>query len=422
MVCALEKSKGVRKHLHGLANRELTEITKGRVCSYHLLTERRSTMIKGYKIRIYPTPEQEKQMWQHIGSCRYIWNYMLAIQEERHKQGEKRLSAFSMMNLLKPLKNDGEHDWLYEVSNTSLQIVCRDLDKAYSAFFKKIAKYPKFKSKKRSKSNFPIRADAFYFKDEHLVQIQKVGKVKYKTDFNLPIGREHKFTNPRISYNNGKWILSFGMECENQAPTLSDKAMGIDLGVKDLAVVAYGDEHLTFHNINKSKKMRELNKKAKQTQRAISRKYEANRRGKAYIKTKNIEKLETKLRSLHQRIANIRSNYIHQTTHTLVSMLPKRVVMEDLNISGMMNNKHLSKAIQEQCFYEFIRQMRYKSEWNGIEFVQADRFYPSSKTCSCCGSIKHDLKLKDRTYTCPECGMVIDRDLNAAINLSRYAA
>ena len=168
--------------------------------------------------------------------------------------------------------------------------------------------------------------------------------------------------------------------------------------------------------------MRELNKKTKRTQRAISRKYEANRKGKAYIKTKNIEKLETRLRNLHQRIANIRSNYIHQTTHTLVSMLPKRVVMEDLNISGMMKSKHLSKAIQEQCFYEFIRQMRYKSEWNGIEFVQADRFYPSSKTCSCCGSIKHDLKLKDRTYTCPECGVVIDRDLNAAINLSRYAA
>lgn len=156
-------------------------------------------------------------------------------------------------------------------------------------------------------------------------------------------------------------------------------------------------------------------------QRAVSRKYENNKAGNRFVKTNNIMKEEAKLRKLYARITNIRTNYIHQVTHTLVSKLPARVVMEDLNIRGMMKNWHLSKAIQEQCLGEFLRQVRYKCEWNGIEFIQADRFYPSSKTCSCCGEIKSDLKLSDRTYVCKSCGLVIDRDYNAAINLSRYA-
>lgn len=328
-----------------------------------------------------------------------------------------------MINLLKPLKNDGEHDWLYEVSNTSLQTVCRDLDKAYSAFFKKAAKFPKFKSKKKSKPNFPTRTDALYFKDDNVLNLEKIGKVRYKTDFTFEHGKgKCKFTNTRVSYTNGKWMLSFGIECENQAPTLTDKTMGIDLGVKELAVVAYDGAMKVFHNINKSKKMRSLSKKITHTQRSISRKYEANRIGKVYHKTNNIIREEAKLRKLITRRTNIRNNYLHQTTHELVSLLPCRVVMEDLNVSGMMKNKHLSKAIQEQCFYEFIRQMQYKCEWNGIEFIQVDRYYPSSKTCSSCGHIKTDLKLSDRTYVCPECGCIIDRDYNAALNLSRYVA
>lgn len=156
--------------------------------------------------------------------------------------------------------------------------------------------------------------------------------------------------------------------------------------------------------------------------RSISRKYEQNRRGNTFVKTNNIMRSEERLKKMYARMANIRTNYIRQTTHDLVSLLPKRVVMEDLNVIGMMKNRHLSKAIQEQCFAEFIRQMQYKCEWNGIEFVQVDRFYPSSKTCSCCGAIKHDLRLRDRVYVCAECGAEIDRDYNAAINLSRYVA
>lgn len=377
-------------------------------------------MIKSFKIRIYPTKAQEELIWKHIGSCRYIWNWMLAKQEELYAAGEKHLSDFDMIRLITPLKNDGEHEWLYEVSNASLQIVCRDLQKAYKCFFKKLSGFPKFKSRKRSKLSYPVCANRFYFVDNNMVQIQKLGNVRYKTDFNLPLDKEHKFLNPRITNRNGKWLLSFGMECENQTPKLTDMSMGIDLGIKDLAIAECNGQ-IVFHNINKSKKMKELCKKQKHLQRSISRKYEANKQGKKYIKTKNIERLENKLRKLYCHISNIRKNYIHQCTHALVSLLPSRVVMEDLNITGMMKNRHLARVIQEQCMYEFIRQMRYKCEWNGIEFIQADRFYPSSKTCSCCGNIKRDLKLSDRTYKCDICGLTIDRDYNAAINLSKYA-
>lgn len=377
-------------------------------------------MIRSYKIRLYPTKQQEELMWKHIGACRYIWNYMLAKQQEVREQGGKHLSTFDMIKLLTPLKNDLEHEWLYEISNASLQTSCRDLQKAYEKFFKKQCGFPKFKSRKRSKLNFPIRGN-LYFKNNAIV-IEKFKKIKYKTDFDLPQGRGHKFSNPRISYRNGKWMLSFGFERENQASELTDKAMGIDLGIKDLITAAYGDEQIVFHNINKSKRMRFLNRQLIHTQRTISRKYEANRQGNKYVKTNNIMRAEEKARKLYQRIADIRSNYIHQTTHSLVSRFPYRVVMENLNVKGMMKNRHLAKAIGEQCFAEVIRQMQYKCEDRGIEFVQADRFYPSSKTCSKCGCVKHSLKLSERTFVCEECGVVIDRDYNAAINLMRYAA
>lgn len=379
-------------------------------------------MIKSYKIRLYPTKEQEAMMWKHIGACRYIWNYMLAYQQEQRANGEKYLSAFDMSNLLSPLKNDGQHEWLKEVSSISLVNICHDLDEAYYRFFKRISRFPKFKSRKHSKAAYPVRADDLRFINDRKVHVSKIGNIKYKTDFVLSYGRGHRFKNPRISNVNGKWMLSFGMESESQAPVLTDISMGIDLGVKDLAIAEFYGTKITYRNINKTLKMKRLEKQMRHLKRSISRKYEQNRKGNAYVKTNNITRSEERLRKMYARMTNMRMNYIHQTTHDLMSLLPKRVVMEDLNVIGMMKNRHLSKAIQEQCFAEFIRQMQYKCEWNGIEFIQVDRFYPSSKTCSCCGAIKHDLRLRDRVYVCAECGAEIDRDYNAAINLSRYVA
>lgn len=326
-----------------------------------------------------------------------------------------------MINLLKPLKNDGEHDWLYEVSNTSLQLVCGNLDTAYKFFFQKRNKFPKFKTKKNSKQTYPVRSESFYFKSDKLVNIEKIGKVKYKTDFQIPVGHKYKFSKPYVTYLLGKWILTFGMECENQVLQLNSYSMGIDLGIKDAAIVAYNnDQKIVFHNINKSKRVRTLKRKIKHIQRSISRKYESNKRGKTYMKTQNIKRQEEQCSKLYAKLTNIRHNFIHQSTHQLISLLPQRVIMEDLNVSDLLKNKFLSSYIHEQCFYEWIRQMKYKCEWRGIEFVQVPRFFPSSKTCHSCGHIKKDLKLKDRVYICPECGYTEDRDYNAALNLMSY--
>ena len=377
-------------------------------------------MIKGYRIRIYPNKEQKILIEKHMGCCRFIWNYMLNLQNENYKKGNKYISRYDMIRSLTPLKKREEYLWLNEVSNTSLQNICTDLDKDFKGFFKKLNGYPKFKSKKKSKNIYPVCCNRFYFKDNIHIQIQILGIVKCKTDFKVPIGK-HKFSNVRLSKELNKYFISFGLECENQVRKLNDYSMGIDLGVKELAAVSYGDDSLIFHNINKSSKMRKLNRELKHLQRSVSRKYEENRQGNKYIKTNNIIKLEKKIYKINRKISNIRTNYIHQTTHKLVELLPKRVVMENLNVSGMMKNKHLSEAIAEQGFYRFISYMKYKCEWNGIEFIQVDRFYPSSKTCSCCRKVKKDLKLSDRIFKC-ECGAEIDRDINAAINLKNYVA
>ena len=375
-------------------------------------------MIRTYKIRLFPTKEQEQLFYKHIGACRFIWNWGLDTQINYYQKTGKKYSGYNLIKMLTPLKKIEEYSWLNEVSNASLQTILLDLDRAYKNFFKSGFGFPKFKSKKRAKKSFPVRCNATYFYNEIYAQIPSIGKVRYQTNYNIPIGKNIKFSNPRISLVNEKWILTVGIECENKAIDLTSSSMGIDLGIKDLAIVAVGNEKLVFKNINKTNEMRKLNKKLKHLQRKASRKYHTN---SSYDKTNNILKTEAQIKDLSYHISNIRQNYIHQITRQLVDMLPYRVVMEDLNVSGMMKNRHLSKAVQEQCFFNFIQTMKYKCEEYGIEFIQADRFYPSSKTCSSCGCIKKDLKLSDRTYICSECGTVIDRDYNAAINLMQYA-
>ena len=379
-------------------------------------------MIRTLKIRLLPTHEQEQMFWNHIGAARFIYNYMLAEQKRRYEAGEKHMSAFDMCRVISLLKQRDEFAWLKDISIGTLQRICADVAAAYANFFSKRASFPRFKSRKRSKPSFPAKdgVGALWFSQTH-VQISKIGKVVYQTNYDIPMGRECKFSNPRIQFvkASGKWILTVGVERESQATVLTDKPMGIDVGVKDLAIVAFGDEQFVFHNINKSKRVRTLERKQRHIQRAINRKYCTNGN---YEKTRQIQKYERILQEINFRLTNIRSDYTHKTTHELVSMLPQTVVMEDLNVSGMMKNRHLAKAIQNQRLYEFIRQMQYKCEERGIEFVQVSHFYPSSKTCSNCGAIKRDLKLSERTFVCPECGLHIDRDYNAALNLMRYAS
>lgn len=380
-------------------------------------------MYRCYKVRLYPTKEQEELMWKHVNACRYIWNWMLEYCKTEYIQGRKTPKEYEMIKLLSPLINDGNHDWLKEPSVSCYQTICRDLRKAYERFFNGISRYPKFKSKKHAKNIFPIRCNRMYFKDDNFLFVEKIGKIKYKTDFKFLYGRNrHKFTDSRIRNINGKWLVIFGMECENQAYkySLKNVSMGIDLGIKELAVVEYNGNKIVFHNINKSKRIKYFKKQIKHTHRSMMRKFIKNKKGNIYIKTNNIMKDIYKLRKLYARMYNIRVDYINKTTHYLVSLLPKRVVMETLSIKGMMKNRCLSRAISEQYWGEFIRQMKYKCEQRGIEFITADKFFPSSKKCSCCGSVKKILHLRERVYKCEKCGIVIDRDYNAAINLSRY--
>lgn len=251
-----------------------------------------------------------------------------------------------------------------------------------------------------------------------------IGKVKYQTDFKFIYGiRSLKFKNPRISNIGSKWILSFGLEVDSQDYNLNNFSVGIDLGIKDLAVVFYdNNKSKVYHNINKSKKVKYYKSKLKHIQRNLSRKYEKRKSENFYNKemSKNEIRQLKKLQYLFRKLTNIRDNYIHQVTAEIINMFPNRIVIEDLKVSKMLKDKRLSSEIHEQCFWKFREYLTYKCEEKGIELVVADRYYPSSKTCSFCGSVKKNLKLSDRTYICDKCGLTIDRDLNAAINLMNY--
>lgn len=375
-------------------------------------------MIRSIKIRLFPNQEQEQLLWKHINTSRFIWNFGISHQQNRYKNGETHLSGYDLRKYLTILKQGEEYNWLTEISAHTISTICLDLDDAYKRFFKKQNGYPKFKKKNKSKNSYPARQDKLYF-NNNCVQIEKIGKVKYQTNYDLPQGTKFsgQFTNPRIKFENNKWIIGFGIQCDKQAFTLTNNSMGIDLGITKICVVSFNAQYLSFNNINKTKHVKKIKKQLTHSQRRVGKKYYVN---KSFTKSKNIIKAEKRVKKLYKKLSNIRKNYIHQITRKLINMLPNKVVMEDLNISGMMKNRRLSKAFHEQCLYEFIRQMKYKCEEYNIKFMQADRFYPSSKTCSTCGFKNKNLKLQDRIFVYSECGLIIDRDINAAINLMNY--
>ena len=368
-------------------------------------------MILAKKVRLYPSEIQEQKLWQSVGTARFIYNWTLAKQEENYKNGGKFIPDGTLRKEITQLKKN-ELNWLSDVSNNVAKQAVKDACDAYKRFFKGLLGKPRFKTKKRSKKSFYNDNVKLKVKDNKLVNIEKIGWIK--TNEQLPIGV--KYSNPRISYDNKYWYISVGIEQEENQEELTDISLGIDLGLKDLAICS---DSTVYKNINKTYMVRKIEKRLKRLQKQVSRKYEKNKKGKEYVKTKNIIKLEKQIQQVHRRLANIRNNYLHQTTTNIVKTKPYRVVIEDLAVSDMMKNKHLSDAIRKQGFSEFRRQLEYKCNFRGIKLVVADRFYPSSKSCSQCGKIKKDLKLKDRVYKC-SCGLNIDRDLNASINLSKY--
>lgn len=378
-------------------------------------------MIKSYKVRLEPNNKQHARMMQFAGAARFAYNWALEQQDKNHKEGGKFLSDCDLRKQFTQYKQT--NPWLYSISSGVTSQAIKDACLAYIRFFKKQANFPKFKSRKRSKPSFYQRCDRIKFVLD-CVKLEKIGKKKIHCWIKLSethrIPQAESYLNPRITFDGIHWYVSVGVEHpDDKVPMPTNQGIGIDLGLKELAVCSDGH---TYGNINKTDKVRKLEKAKRRKQRQISRKYEKNKQGDKFVKTKNIEKAELKLLKLNHKLTNIRNNYIHKVTTDIVKREPSFIVLEDLNVKGMLKNKHLAKSVQEQCLYTFRRVLEYKAEQAGIKLVLADRFYPSSKICSCCGAVKHNLKLTERTYICSNCGQEIDRDLNASLNLCRLGS
>ena len=382
-------------------------------------------VIKSIKVMLKPNNKQKTKLFQCFGVSRFAYNWTLGKQQENYKNGGKFISDNDLRKEFTQLKKTKEYQWLNLYSNNIAKQAIKDACDSYKRFFKGYSKFPRFKSKKKSRPSFYVDNIKIKFSDTH-VKLEKISNSKKKNKAKLnwirlaekgrvPINC--KYSNPRVTFDGINFWISVGIEVEENIEMPTNNGIGIDLGIKDLAICSDGN---TYKNINKTKEIKRLEKKKRRLQRSISRKYLNNKKGVSYIKTSNIIKLENQLLKLNHRLTNIRHNYLHETTFEIINRKPMFIALEDLNVKGMMKNKHLAKAIQEQCFYEFKRIISYKANWNNIKIIEVPRFYPSSKTCSECGSIKKNLKLSDREYVCLECGCVIDRDYNASVNLMKY--
>ena len=387
-------------------------------------------MIKSIKVRLNPNNKQLTKLFQYAGCARFAYNWAINREEENYKQGNKFLSDMDLRKEFTQLKKLQEYKWLNEISNNVTKQAIKDACNAYKNFFKGQSKFPKFKSRKHSPPSFYQDNVKIQFTDTHVkVEAFSMSKKQNKQKLNwiklyekrkIPI--DCKYLNPRFTYDGLYWYVSVSIEVDDNTDntdndiTKSNEGIGIDLGIKDLAVCS---DKNTYKNINKTQRVKKLEKKKRRLQRSVSRKYNKNKKGENYCKTSNIIKREKELLKISKRLTNIRHDYLHQTTSEIIKRKPSFICIEDLNVSGMMKNKHLSKAVQEQGLSEFRRQIEYKAKWNDIQVIIADRFFPSSKMCSCCGHVKKDLKLSDRIYKC-ECGNIINRDFQASLNLKKY--
>lgn len=378
-------------------------------------------MIETIKVQLIPNNKQKTRMFQMASVSRFAYNWAIAREKENHNNGNKFLNDYELRKEFTQLKSREEYKWLNNYSNNITKQAIKDACKAYKRFFDNLSGYPKFKSKKKSKPSFFQDNIKIKFTKTH-VKLEKIAKStkKNKAKLNWIRLAEHnripvdvKYYNPRITFDGLNFWISVGIEVDNNEIIPNNDGIGIDLGIKDLAICS---NKIIYKNINKTSKVKKIQKKKRRFQRKISRKYIKNKKGESYKKTNNIIKSENKILKVNHRLTNIRKNYINQITTEIINRKPMFITVEDLNIKWMLKNKRLSKAVQEQCFYEFYRQLQYKCKRKNIELRIVDRFYPSSKLCHCCGSIKKDLKLSDRIYRC-DCGYVEDRDYNASLNL-----
>lgn len=392
-------------------------------------------MLLTKKIRLKPTPEQETLFRKSAGVARWAYNYYLNENYKAYKAylangktGIKSVNEGEVRKYINNVLKKTTHTWLSEVGSNVMKQAVKDAKQAFDKYYKGLSEKPCYKSKHKSKPSFYVNYESLTRKNNGF-HGEKIGFVK--TSEPLPLLNDNqKYSNPHITFDGKYWYLTVGYEVPETENELTNESLGVDLGIKNLAICSNGK---IYENINKSHEVRRLKKVLKREQRKLSRMLESNTKGYKTVKNRrypqyirplrecnNIQKQKHKIKLLYRKLTNIRSNYLHQVTTEIVKTKPSRIIMEDLNVKGMMKNKYLAKAVQEQKFYEFKRLMTYKCQKNGIELIEALRFYPSSKKCSCCGNIKKDLKLSDRVYECKTCGMVIDRDYNASLNLANY--
>lgn len=376
-------------------------------------------MLKSFKTEISPSAEQKVKINKTIGTCRYVYNFYLSYNKELHENGEKFMSgkSFSVWLNNEYLPNHPEYQWIKEVSSKSVKKSIEDGCAAFTKFFKHQSGFPKYKKKEKSDVKmYFVKTDAKTIIpcERHRIKIPTLGWVKLKEKGYIPTTKDGwVIKSGTISIKAGRYYVSVLVEVpDNKINNNSNKGIGIDLGLKDFAIVSNGK---TYKSVNKSERLKKLEKQLRREQRSLSRKYENLKKGEA-IQRKNIQKQKLKVQRLHHTIDNIRTDYINKTIAEIVKTKPSYITIEDLNVSGMMRNKHLSKAVASQKFYEFRTKLKSKCDDNGIELRVVDRWYPSSKLCHRCGCIKKDLKLSDRIYRCG-CGYIEDRDFNAALNL-----
>ena len=376
---------------------------------------------RAYKIEINPTDDQKSKIHQTIGVSRFIYNFYIAHNKEIYEREGKFVSGMDFSKWLNNeyIPNNQDKKWIKEVSSKATKQAIMNGDKAFKDFFKKAKGFPKFKKKKNQdvKAYFPKNNKTDWTLERHRVKIPTLGWVRLKEFGYIP--KNSVVKSGTVSQKADRYYVSILVEeTYIKISNPNNEGLGIDLGIKEFAICSNGNK---FKNINKTSTVKKIEKKLKREQRKLSRKYESIKIRKKNIKEgratrQNIQKQVVKVQRLHQRLANIRTDYINKTVFSIVKQKPSYITIEDLAVSNMMKNKHLSKAISSQKFFEFKTKLMSKCKQNNIELRIVDRFYPSSKTCSNCGKIKKDLKLSDRIYKC-DCGFTIDRDLNASINL-----
>ena len=375
-------------------------------------------LLKSFKTEINPTEEQKVKIRKTIGTCRFIYNFYLAHNKELYDKGEKFMSSnkFRVWLNNEYLPNHPEYSWIKEAYSKAVTQAVNNGQTAFTRFFNHESNFPNFKKKGKSdvKMYFVKNNPKDCCCERHRIKIPSLGWVRIKEKGYIPTTKDgYIIKSGHVSIKADRYYVSVLVEIpNNKIANNSNEGIGIDLGLKDLAIISNGK---TYKNINKSAKLKKLEKQLIRGQRSLSRKYENSKKGESTQRA-NIQKQKIKVQKLYQKIDNIRTDYINKTIAEIVKTKPSFITIEDLNVKGMMKNRHLSKAVASQKFYEFRIKLQAKCNENGIELRVADRWYPSSKTCHCCKNIRKDLKLSDRIFKC-DCGYIEDRDFNAALNL-----